>query len=42
MIDAVEDVDGVETVSATGWGEARFDGASTSSYSAVDPATAEQ
>jgi putative ABC transport system permease protein len=32
-------VEGVETVSANGWGEARFAG-SDSSYSAIDPATA--
>ena len=38
VIDAVAAVAGVETVSATGWGEARFAGAD-SSYSSVDPAT---
>lgn len=39
VVDAVGDVDGVETVSASGWGTARFAG-QDSSYSAVDPATA--
>jgi putative ABC transport system permease protein len=37
---AVRDVPGIDQVSATGWGEARFEG-TPSSYSAVDPATAE-
>jgi putative ABC transport system permease protein len=41
VIDAVKDVDGVEAVSASGWGQARFEG-SDSSYSAVDPTTAEK
>ena len=36
----VADVPGVATASRTGWGEARFDG-EPSSYSSVDPATAE-
>jgi putative ABC transport system permease protein len=40
VIDAVKDVDGVEAVSGSGWGQARFEG-QESSYSAVDPATAE-
>ena len=39
VVDAVEGRAGVEQVSASGWGEARFLGR-TSSYSAVDPATA--
>ena len=39
VIDAVKAVDGVEAVSASGWGQARFEG-QESSYSAVDPATA--
>ena len=34
-------VDGVDKVSAGGWGEARFDNGDTS-YSAIDPATAEE
>jgi len=37
----VQDVPGVDKVSANGWGQARFDNAD-SSYSAVDPATAEE
>ena len=41
-LDGVDEVDGVAAVSALGWGEARFDGASAGGYSAVDPATAEQ
>ncbi len=41
VIDAVEKVDGVEMVSASGWGQARFEGLD-SSYSAVDPGTAEK
>lgn len=41
VIEAVKDVEGVDKVSASGWGEARFAGGS-SSYSAVDPATAEE
>ena len=40
MIGAVKDVDGVEKVSASGWGQAHFLGAD-STYSAIDPATAE-
>jgi len=40
VIDAVQDVPGVDKVSPNGWGQARFDQAD-SSYSAVDPATAE-
>jgi putative ABC transport system permease protein len=40
VIDAVKGVPGVDKVSANGWGQARFDDAD-SSYSAVDPATAE-
>jgi putative ABC transport system permease protein len=39
VVDAVRAVDGVDEVSANGWGTARFDGADAS-YSAVDPATA--
>ncbi|MET1060824.1 MAG: FtsX-like permease family protein [Nocardioides sp.] len=39
VIDAVEDVPGVETVSTSGWGMARFGGEDTT-YSSVDPATA--
>jgi putative ABC transport system permease protein len=39
VIKVVKDVPGVDKVTASGWGEARFDGAD-SSYSAVDPATA--
>jgi putative ABC transport system permease protein len=35
---AVAEVDGVETVSANGWGQARFDG-SESAYTSIDPAT---
>jgi putative ABC transport system permease protein len=41
VIEAVKAVPGVDEVSANGWGEARFD-KGTSSYSAVDPANAEQ
>jgi putative ABC transport system permease protein len=37
----VSAVQGVETVSANGWGEARFDSGGTT-YSAIDPATAGQ
>jgi putative ABC transport system permease protein len=37
----VKAVDGVHTVSANSWGEARFAGAGGGTYSAVDPATAE-
>ena len=40
VIDAVKDVPGVDEVSANGWGQARVADAD-SSYSAVDPATAE-
>ncbi len=39
VVEAVANVPGVEEISASGWGQARFDGAD-SSYSAVDPATA--
>ena len=38
-IKVVQGVSGVDKVSASGWGQARFDGAD-SSYSSVDPATA--
>lgn len=41
VVDAVQDVPGVDQVSANGWGEARLAGEG-SSYSAVDPATAEE
>ena len=41
VLDAVKGVDGVDKVSATGWGMARFDGAD-SGYSAIDPGTAEE
>jgi putative ABC transport system permease protein len=41
VIKAVKEVPGVETVASSGWGQARFEGAD-SSYSAVDPATAEK
>ncbi len=41
-LEGVDEVDGVAAVSALGWGEARFAGADTGGYSAVDPATAEQ
>jgi putative ABC transport system permease protein len=40
VIAAVKRVDGVDEVSAGGWGEAHFDNGNTS-YSAIDPATAE-
>jgi putative ABC transport system permease protein len=40
VVQAVEGAAGVDVVSPTGWGEARFDG-KASSFSAVDPATAE-
>lgn len=40
VVDAVAAVDGVDEISANGWGEARFAGGS-SSYSAVDPANAD-
>ena len=39
VVDAVAAVPGVEAISASGWGQARFGGAD-SSYSAIDPATA--
>ena len=39
VLDAVKDVEGVETVSPNGWGMARFAGLDAS-YSAIDPATA--
>ena len=41
VLEAVQGVDGVDKVSAGGWGQARFDNGDTS-YSAVDPATAEE
>jgi putative ABC transport system permease protein len=41
VVTAVEGVDGVDSVSANGFGEARFEGA-PSTFSAVDPASAEQ
>ena len=41
VVDAVRGVDGVDAVSANGWGQARFAG-DDSSYSAIDPATAEK
>ena len=41
VISAVQAVDGVDKVSAGGWGQARFDNGDTS-YSAIDPATAEE
>ena len=41
VIAAVQAVDGVDQVSAGGWGEARFDNGDTT-YSAIDPATAEE
>ncbi len=41
VVDAVRGVDGVDAVSANGWGQARFAG-EDSSYSAIDPATAEE
>jgi putative ABC transport system permease protein len=40
VIETVKGVDGVDKVSANGWGQARF-GKAASSFSAVDPATAE-
>lgn len=39
VVKAVADVDGVDQISASGWGQARFDGAD-SSYSAIDPTNA--
>ncbi len=39
VLDAVKDVEGVETVTPNGWGMARFAGFDAS-YSAIDPATA--
>ncbi|MEQ6902654.1 FtsX-like permease family protein [Nocardioides sp. YIM 152588] len=39
VVAAVEAVDGVDQVSADGWGEARFDGEG-GSYSSIDPANA--
>ena len=39
VVDAVEDVEGVETITPNGWGMARFAGLDAS-YSAIDPATA--
>jgi putative ABC transport system permease protein len=41
VIDAVQDVAGVDQVAASGWGEARFDG-QDSSFSSVDPSNAEE
>jgi putative ABC transport system permease protein len=41
VVDAVEPVEGVDEVSANGWGQARIDGADAS-YSAVDPSNAEE
>jgi putative ABC transport system permease protein len=41
VVDAVKQVEGVDEVSANGWGQARFEG-SDSSFSAVDPANAEE
>ena len=41
VIDTVQDVEGVDEISATGWGQARFDKADNS-YSAVDPTNAEE
>ena len=41
VVNAVQDVDGVDQVSANGWGEARFDG-QDSSFSSVDPTNAEE
>ena len=40
VVDAVAATPGVERVSASGWGQARFEGAAAN-YSSVDPATAE-
>ncbi len=39
VVNVVNGVEGVEEVSATGWGEARFEGADTS-YSSLDPSNA--
>ena len=41
VIAAVQAVEGVDKVSAGGWGEARFDNGDTT-YSAIDPATADE
>ncbi len=41
VIDAVKAVEGVDKVSAGGWGEARFDSTDTT-YAAIDPATADE
>jgi putative ABC transport system permease protein len=41
VLDAVRGADGVDEVSANGWGEARFEGAE-SGYSAIDPTNAEE
>ncbi|WP_426561034.1 ABC transporter permease [Angustibacter sp. McL0619] len=41
VLDAVKSVDGVDEVSATGFGMARFDGAD-SGYSSIDPSTAQK
>ncbi len=39
VVKVVQGVSGVDTISASGWGQARFNG-TDSSYSSVDPATA--
>jgi len=41
VVEAAQEVPGVDMVSGTSWGEARFEG-EPSGFSAVDPATAEQ
>jgi putative ABC transport system permease protein len=41
VIDAVKAVEGVDKVSAGGWGQARFDNSDTT-YAAIDPATADE
>jgi len=41
VLGAVQDVEGVDQVSANGWGEARFEG-QDGYYSAIDPENAEQ
>ena len=41
VVEAVDQVAGVDEVSAAGWGQARFDGAD-SSYSAIDPRNADK
>jgi putative ABC transport system permease protein len=40
IVKVVGDVDGVQQISPSGWGEARFDGGD-SSYSSIDPAAAD-